>query len=450
MRPLLFMLFSLCISFACFAQSSEQLAYIEQFKDIAILEMDRAGIPASIKLAQGLLESAAGTSFLARRGNNHFGIKCGSQWDGKTLHREDDDYDEFGKLQKSCFRVYRSAEESFIAHSEFLRDERKSYRYGFLFRIDPTDYKSWAKGLKKSGYATSATYDKKLISIIERFDLHKFDLMSSPDIFTEISPTHKEDDIRIGITHNNDVKVIVASSDDTPFSISQRTGVSLDKLRKYNEELPGRSAAVGEGNLVYLQSKRNFYRGDRKWHYVQPGETMYKISQMYGMKLKKLYSRNMMPEGSQPAAGEKLRLRGRTRNEEDRPKLISEAPNGGIAYEDEMEFEDDFWSPEIPVVERDTETTDPIPDLEEDEEFLDEIEVDPNLPDPSPEVIDPIEPPADDNIEPAQPENVYHTVIKGDTLYSLSRRYGTTVDAIKQLNGLDSNLISVGQQLRIK
>lgn len=129
--------------------ANDRLDYIARYKDIAIREMERAGIPASIKLAQALLESDAGNSYLARKANNHFGIKCGAAWDGKKFYRLDDDYDDKGNRVKSCFRAYKDAEDSFIAHSEFLRDPAKEYRYGFLFRIDPTDYKRWATGLKK-------------------------------------------------------------------------------------------------------------------------------------------------------------------------------------------------------------------------------------------------------------------------------------------------------------
>ena len=166
---------------SCYGQNQnlEFLEYIRKYHKIAIEEMERAGIPASIKLAQGLLESNAGRSYLAKRGNNHFGIKCGGNWPGKKVYREDDDYDERGKLIKSCFRSYKSVAACYIAHSEFLRDPRKESRYGFLFRLRPTDYRRWAQGLKRAGYATSATYAEKLINLIDRYELYKYDRMSS-------------------------------------------------------------------------------------------------------------------------------------------------------------------------------------------------------------------------------------------------------------------------------
>ncbi|NJO87484.1 MAG: glucosaminidase domain-containing protein, partial [Lewinella sp.] len=132
--------FLLCLMYSGLAaqanQSPEQLRYIERYKDIAIREMERSGVPASIKLAQGILESDAGRSFLAQRANNHFGIKCGSEWNGEEVYREDDDFNDRGELIKSCFRGYRNPEASFVAHSEFLRDPNKTFRYGFLFRLE--------------------------------------------------------------------------------------------------------------------------------------------------------------------------------------------------------------------------------------------------------------------------------------------------------------------------
>ena len=161
------------------AQSKVQ-EYIYAHKDIAIEEMYRTGIPASIKLAQGLLESNIGQSPLSKIGNNHFGIKCGSNWNGQEIYKEDDDYDANNQLTKSCFRVFQSAHDSYIAHSEFLLNPRKSYRYGFLFSIPSYDYISWARGLKKAGYATDPQYAEKLISRIEDYALYQYDGSSEP------------------------------------------------------------------------------------------------------------------------------------------------------------------------------------------------------------------------------------------------------------------------------
>ena len=174
-RILLIILGAVIFSSVQAEDSKSRESYIKKFKKIAISEMERTGVPASIKLAQGILESNAGQSTLARKANNHFGIKCGSTWTGKTYYRKDDDFDENGNLVESCFRAYRNAKSSFIAHSEFLADPRKRYRYGFLFQLNPRDYKAWARGLKRAGYATSPTYAEKLISIIETYDLDQYD-----------------------------------------------------------------------------------------------------------------------------------------------------------------------------------------------------------------------------------------------------------------------------------
>jgi flagellum-specific peptidoglycan hydrolase FlgJ/LysM repeat protein len=160
-----------------------RLNYVDRFKGIAIREMERTGVPASIKLAQGLLESDAGRSTLANQANNHFGVKCHSEWQGERYYKEDDDYDPVTKeLIKSCFRVYKNADESFMAHSEFLRDPRKVNRYGWLFQLPKTDYVAWANGLEKSGYATASDYSEKLIKIIEDYQLSQFDTYTSGEI----------------------------------------------------------------------------------------------------------------------------------------------------------------------------------------------------------------------------------------------------------------------------
>jgi len=158
------------ISKSSFAQPTN---YIETYQKIAIREMHRSGIPASITLAQGILESSWGNGSLALKANNHFGIKCKSTWKGPTFFIEDDDYKR-GKLVKSCFRSYDNAEDSYVDHSEFLTNNP---RYERLFSYDRTDYKKWAHGLKKCGYATDKKYAYKLINTIKKYQLHKFDLM---------------------------------------------------------------------------------------------------------------------------------------------------------------------------------------------------------------------------------------------------------------------------------
>ncbi len=161
--------------------SAQQLmiSYIDQYRTIAMQEQARAGIPASITLAQGLLESGAGRSDLAIQANNHFGIKCPGGWSGPTYFKKDDDKDPFGAIIPSCFRKYNTAQESYLGHTEFLHDPKKSNRYGSLFQLQPTDYEGWAAGLTRAGYSTNPDYGSQLIKLVDDYQLHQYDLMVS-------------------------------------------------------------------------------------------------------------------------------------------------------------------------------------------------------------------------------------------------------------------------------
>lgn len=479
-KTVLFLVLIACGFAELVAQQSEtQLAYINRYKDIAVREMDRAGIPASIKLAQGILESNSGQSVLARRANNHFGIKCGANWEGETVYREDDDYDANGKLIKSCFRSYKNSEASYIAHSEFLRDPRKAFRYGFLFRLDPRDYRRWAHGLKQAGYATSPTYPEKLISIIERYELFRYDDASSVDIDAPA------DIVASGILDNNDVRYVVANDGETLEDIASRVDVSVRNLINYNEELTDAQQNVDQGEWVYLQPKRNSYRGRDRFHTVVTGESLFDISQKYGVKLSKLVKRNRMQSGQEPAAGAQIKLRGCKVKE--RPKLQREVeeeelipdvaptlPNGEIDFEDDtLEDEEETLpipsptpkppanpvivqpeapaggnQPEVPIIIIDP-NSQPAPTTEP---------TTPSSPTPKPPtntdpapVVNPGVPPAPVPPTPSTGDGpVYHTVVGGETLYGISRRYNTTVDQLKALNGLTNNTIQAGMQLRVQ
>jgi len=397
------------------AQNSDYLNYIEKYKKIAVREMERSGIPASITLAQALLESNAGNSELARKAHNHFGIKCHSGWKGKTYHKKDDDYDEFGNLKKSCFRRYKSAEDSYIAHSEFLRDPNKANRYGFLFRYSTSDYRRWARGLKRAGYATSGSYDDKLINLIESYELYKFDKMSFDKFKDELGINPDEAIAGLDIRRVNDVKVVFAKDNITVQNISILTGVSMKQLGKFNEALPAANDTLAANYRVFLQPKRCSFRGRRKWHYMRPGETLFDISQLYGVKLYKLYSRNRMAKSSEPQVNERIKLKGWKVRKGERPRLISEPG-----------------------------TTSPTPVLPgENEEYMGE-DVTPEQPaNPEPAMNN-----GTDTTAPAG--SVFHTVVKGDTLYGLSKRYGTTVKDIQRLNKITGTTLSIGQVLRVK
>lgn len=476
MRGLFVSAVLLFLSMAVSAQPTDRFAYIEKYKEIAIREMRRTGIPASIKLGQGILESAAGGSTLARRANNHFGIKCGSTWDGKKFFLEDDDYDDKGRLIESCFRAYRNGEASYTAHSEFLRDPRKAYRYGFLFRIDPLDYKAWARGLLLAGYATSRTYAQNLIRVIEQYQLYELDRMTMEEI--EEGPLPGEGVIEgvPFIVLVNDVKMVFAREGETPAEIARRTRVDIRRIVKYNEKLESANAVLQDNDRIFLQKKRCNFRERQKWHYVKEEEDMYDISQLYGLRLKKLYKRNKIEPGQEPAVGERIRLRGR-RN--DPPQLRSQGPSTYFSARspvEEMPMDEGHAIPNEVAQERILRELD-LPELPEQPEEIPESEKPekPNeteIPDkpvtPKPpkteKDIPPPPPDTEPETQPEKPEQpqlepdkqpvpqgpIYHEVVKGDTLYNISKRYDTTVDKLRELNDLNNNLIKIGQKIRVR
>jgi len=297
----LFLLFGLLLSIISTATNVAYLNYVENYRFIAVSEMHNSGIPASIKLAQGILESNAGRSYLAVEANNHFGIKCGSSWNGPTSFRKDDDYDKKGKLKASCFRKYESAAASYKAHTAFLKDEKKAYRYGSLFNLARDDFKGWAKGLQKSGYATNKSYAKLLIEIIETYDLNQYDKTIIPDeeVFS-FAPA---------LEYKNGLEYIKAASGDSPFTIGLKNGLNYEKLIKINEHLKEKYQIIDETSVVFLQPKKNRYRGDEEFHVVREGESIFDISQQYGVKVDALLRKNLIPKGYEPYPGEKISLK---------------------------------------------------------------------------------------------------------------------------------------------
>ena len=274
--------------------------YINQYKDIAIEEMHRWKIPASITLAQGLFESGAGQSELARKGNNHFGIKCNG-WTGRRVYHDDDERNE-------CFRAYESAFESYEDHSRFLAGGQ---RYRSLFSLKVTDYKGWAKGLKAAGYATNPQYVSKLIEIIQLYKLYEYDTAKQADKFmVEHAKDHRvngQDLHPIKIFNKN--YYLLARRGDTFKSIAEEVGISYRKLAKYNER--DKRDQLSEGEIVWLKKKQKKAPKDYKGrlHYVRSGESMYTIAQSYGIRLKSLYKMNHLSPDYQIRVGDALRLR---------------------------------------------------------------------------------------------------------------------------------------------
>lgn len=292
------------------ANTAVVMNYIRQYHNIAIREMMVYRIPASITLAQGIHESNSGQSKLAQLANNHFGIKCHKDWQGQTYYQDDD-------LPNECFRKYDNAVESFRDHSYFLtlRD-----RYKGLFELDVNDYRGWARGLQAAGYATNPQYAEKLIQTIERFSLFQFDNANFATAFGD-SLQDLDDPARQAwlrqfvvlkrgpggrfIFDNNRLDMTIARRTDNIYLIAEDFDISVTALMKYNDL--AHATALQPGQIVYLESKRR--KAAAEQHIVRQGETIYAISQLYGIKLKMLYKRNGMAEGVEPWPGMVLQLR---------------------------------------------------------------------------------------------------------------------------------------------
>lgn len=283
--------------------------YINNYADLAVIQQSEFGIPASITIAQGLLESGAGQSEFAKKSNNHFGIKC-HEWTGEKVYHDDDAIGE-------CFRKYDNVLDSYRDHSLFLRNKP---RYAFLFDYKPTDYESWAHGLKKAGYATDPSYAYKLISIIENYELHKYDLMktSSHNHGNNIAEKQygQANKAAIGFIpaiaeHNiyktNRTKYIVSEPGDSFESIADEFNLSVNKLLEFNDIYE--NDTLKPGLQIYIQRKKRHAAIGINNHVIKSGETMYSISQTYAIRLEKLYQLNNMPYTESARTGKVLKLR---------------------------------------------------------------------------------------------------------------------------------------------
>lgn len=280
--------------------------YIEQYKGIAIEQMKKYKIPASITLAQGLLESGAGQSKLTKQSNNHFGIKCHSDWKGQTVKHDDD-------LRNECFRKYKNSRESFEDHSKFLLRPR----YQALFNLKVTDYRGWAKGLQQAGYATNRAYANSLIRLIETYELYKYDnpkYSNSGNKQTWGSDTTGNSQSSTSQwTHTpykdkvSKLVYVVARDGDTFESIAAEFDFKAKDLHKYNEVPVG--FPLKDGDIVYFQKKKSKASKPNYEHVVQIGESMHSISQRYGIKVKNLYKMNKKDFEYIPTEGDVLRLR---------------------------------------------------------------------------------------------------------------------------------------------
>ncbi len=413
------------------AQRMSTEEYIDTYKEMAVIEMIRSGIPASITLAQGILESGSGNSRLAREANNHFGIKCHKEWTGPSIRLDDD-------APNECFRKYESPEMSFRDHTDFLRTRE---RYAFLFELDPTDYKAWARGLKKAGYATNPKYADILIDLIERYELYRYDYgLSGGNILVENDST-----VLNGLTHHifevNRIKTVYLLPGENLERIGRLFDIRLKRLKKYNDITDG--TPLYTGMHVFLQPKRR--RGPVKTHRVLPGETMYQISQEYGIRLKFLYRRNHMEPGTEPAAGEVLYLRGSN------PREVRLRPPGTAPkLPAPPEAADTLPAPENSAPDTAAGQPLPTPDsaapvVDSAMIFLPRDTVPDKAAQPQMELMQ--DPVASGSLHPDAVKYVYYTVRPKDTLYGISRQFRTTVKQLKEWNHLESDHIEIGQQL---
>lgn len=412
--PVIFLLFT-----GFMARSQDETIvqnYINTYKDIAIAEMQRTGVPASIKLAQGIHETMAGTSDLVIKSNNHFGIKCKDTWKGESVFHDDD-------LRGECFRKYDSPADSYRDHSDFLRG---SPRYAFLFKLDPLDYSAWAYGLKKAGYATNPRYPEIIIKLIEDYHLQDYTLIAlgkkdpgdeeilvqkpgekKPEATTAVvaaavrteepvkndmvkvpvavkSPVYPEGEFKI-----NDTKVIYAKEGTSFLSIAQQYNVPLARIFEFNDR--EEEETTEKDQLIFLQRKRK--TGDNEFHIVKAGETLKDIAQSEAIRLESLLGYNQLQADMHPAVGEHLYLR-------------SKAPNR--------------------------------PELAKNEE-----------PQEHPSVMKGMMVAALPPAHHSAKQEIRYTVRPKETIYSISRKYDVKVDDVVQWNHLKSYNLKKGQHLKI-
>ena len=308
-------------SLSALAQRFTIEEYVEQFKDIAMNEMRRSGIPASITLAQGILESENGNSELVKKSNNHFGIKCKSNWTGESVTHDDD-------ANGECFRAYTNAGDSYRDHSDFLKANQ---RYASLFKLDPTDYAGWAKGLKKAGYATNPRYPDLLIKYIEQNNLQQYSLMvlnklPETDVAVQIAAANENKiasqisaiepkalaPVQDAVVSPDPGKIILINNTKCIYSkkgtsllvIADKNNISLSKLMEFNDMTE--EGLLGKDQYIYLAKKAK--TGDQEFYIVQSTETLHDIAQLTGVQVKYILEYNGLDEAAKLSQGAKILL----------------------------------------------------------------------------------------------------------------------------------------------
>jgi len=411
------------VSFSLFAQNDAKPKltveqYIEKYSAMAIDEMFRSRIPASITLAQGILESGNGNSRLATQANNHFGIKCKASWAGKTMYEDDD-------APQECFRKYDAAIDSYRDHSDFLMNGK---RYAFLFDLDSKDYKGWAFGLKKAGYATNPQYPELLITFIEKHGLHKFDeiklseeeLKEKAEEKTEIIKTYGKEFII------NSVPAIAAKENESFAQIALNYDLKVYQLYKYNDLQ--KDDECKKGDTIYLKSKKN--KADIETCVFGNGDNMHLISQRYGVKIEKILTRNNLVLNQQPQIGQTIYLNNKrpdglqlvmadTAIQRDSVQVIISETAPNIIKIDTVIMNETVYEDAAKNIE----TMYPV--YENTLSYFDTLE------------------------EKKSELSFFHTVQAGETLYGIAKKYNVKVDALQFLNALKDNNIEIGQKLMI-
>jgi LysM repeat protein len=395
MKKLPFILFFLLMSNLMFAQSSDVIRnYIATYKDIAIEEMQRTGVPAAITLAQGIHETSAGQSDLVRKSNNHFGIKCKDDWKGESVSHDDD-------AKGECFRKYNDPMDSYRDHSDFLKTRS---HYAFLFKLNPTDYEAWAYGLKKAGYATNPKYPQILINLIKDYDLEDYTLIamnqkpsnSNVVLASNTSTVENESTASMSSTEIptinypsgtfkiNETKVVFVTKGTSYLKVAEENDLSLSRLFEFND-LTGMDIAMVD-QLVFLQRKRK--KGAGEFHVVSNGETLHDIAQKEGIRTESLLEYNFLRASMHVKAGERLYLQEKAPS---MPKLEEVTAGNSISN-----------SVEATVA-------------------------------PSVEEVKPI----------------VHTVQPKETMYAIAKKYDVAIEDVMKWNDMQSSNLKPGQQLRI-
>lgn len=391
----------LIIAGQSFAQSSAVIKdYIQKYKEIAIEEMKRSGVPAAITLAQGIHETSAGQSILVVKSNNHFGIKCKSEWKGESVSHDDD-------ARGECFRKYENPYDSYRDHSDFLATRS---HYASLFKLDPTDYEAWAYGLKKAGYATNPKYPQILIKLIRDYNLQDYTLIalgekkdaSQDEIWAKNNSSKKEEvsaasivsietkkaDYPANVFRINDTKVLFVPKGTAYLSIAYDHNVPLKRLFEFND-MPTQEIATND-QLIYLQRKRK--TGASEFHTVANGESLHQIAQAEGIRLETLLFYNFLKADMQPQAGEKLYLH--------------------------------YQAPAMPKL---VAASNVVTTVSKSDAFA-----------------------KSSSEEKEEAGFILHTVQPKETVYSISKKYDVSLQDVLKWNDMESSDLRTGQQLRIK